>query len=65
MFVEDTLATVGKTGLFYVSVGNLTSNAQIVKSGTILGTAAPEHVVYHAVPACAGAHNADSDQNRK
>ena len=28
IFVEDTIATVGETGLFYVSVGNLTSNAQ-------------------------------------
>ena len=27
IFVEDTIATVGETGVFYVSVGNLTSNA--------------------------------------
>ena len=31
IFVEDTIATVGETGLFYVTVGNLTSNAQKVK----------------------------------
>ena len=28
MFVEDTIATVGETGVCYVSVGNLTSSAQ-------------------------------------
>ena len=28
VFVEDTIATVGERGVFYVSVGNLTSNAQ-------------------------------------
>ena len=46
IFVEDTLATVRETGLFYVSVGNLTSNAQKVKCGTMLGTAAPVRLVY-------------------
>ena len=49
MFVEHTIATVGKTGLFYVSVGNLTSNAQKINCGTMLGTAAPACLVYHAV----------------
>ena len=39
IFVEDTIASVGETGVFYVSVGTLTSNAQKVKCGTMLGTA--------------------------
>ena len=37
MFVEDTIGTVGVTGLIYVSVCNLTSNAQKVKCGTMHG----------------------------
>ena len=47
IFVEDTIASVGETGVFYVSVGNLTSNSQKVKCGTMLGTAAPVRLVYH------------------
>ena len=62
IFVEDTIATVGETGSFYVSVGNLTSNAQKVKCGTMLGTAAPVRLVYHAVPQCALAHKGESDE---
>ena len=62
IFVEDTIATVGETGSFYVSVGNLTSNAQKVKCGTMLGTAAPIRLVYHAVPQCALAHKGESDE---
>ena len=62
IFVEDTIATVGETGSFYVSVGNLTSNAQKVKCGTMLGTAAPVRLVYHAVPQCALAHKGKSDE---
>ena len=62
MFVEDTIATVGETGSFYVSVGNLTSNAQKVKCGTMLGTAAPVRLVYHAVPQCALAHKGKNDE---
>ena len=62
IFVEDTIATVGETGSFYVSVGNLTSNAQKVKCGTMLGTAAPVRLVYHAVPQCAVAHKGESDE---
>ena len=62
IFVEDTRATVGETGSFYVSVGNLTSNAQKVKCGTMLGTAAPLRLVYHAVPQCALAHKGESDE---
>ena len=65
IFVEDTIATVGETGLFYVSVGNLTSNAQKVKCGTMLGTAAPVRLVYQAVPQCAEAHNEEGDEKSK
>ena len=60
--MEDTIANVGETGSFYVSVGNLTSNAQKVKCGTMLGTAAPVRLVYHAVPQCALAHKGESDE---
>ena len=56
IFVEDTIATVGETGLFSVSVGNLTSNAQKVKCGTMLGTAAPVRPVYQAVLQYVRAH---------
>ena len=62
IFVEDSIATVGETGSFYVSVGNLTSNAQKVKCGTMLGTAAPVRLVYHAVPQCALVHKGKSDE---
>ena len=65
IFVEDTIATVGETGVFYVSVGNLTSNAQKVKRGTMLGTAAPVRLVYHAIPQCAQVHKEESDQKSK
>ena len=62
IFVEDTIATVGETGSFYVSVGNLTSNAQKVKCGTMLGTAAPVRLVYQAVPQSVLAHKGESDE---
>ena len=62
IIVEDTIATVGETGSFYVSVGNLTSNAQKVKCSTMHGTAAPVRLVYHAVPQCALAHKGKSDE---
>ena len=65
IFVEDTIATVGETGLFYVSVGNLTSNAQKVKCGTMLGTAAPVRLVYQAVPQGAQAHKEEGDAKSK
>ena len=65
IFVEDTIATVGETGLFYVSVGNLTSNAQKVKCGTMLGTATSVRLVYQAVPQCARAHKDGSDSKVK
>ena len=60
--MEDTIATVGETGSFYVSVGNLTGNAQNAKCGTMLGTAAPVRLVYHAVPQCALVHKGESDE---
>ena len=65
LFLEDTIASVGETGVFYVSAGNLTSNAQKVKSGTMLGTAAPVRLVYHAVPHCAQVHKEESDEKSK
>ena len=55
-FVEDTIATVTEAGSFHVSVVNLTSNAQKVKCGIMLGTAAPVRLVYQAVSHCARAH---------
>ena len=65
IFKKDTGATVGETGLFYVSVGNMTSNAQKVKCGTMLGTAVPVRLVYHAVPQCARAHKEEGDKKSK
>ena len=65
IFVEDTIASVGETGVFYVSVGSLTSNAQKVKIGTILGTAAPVRLVYHAVPQCAQVNKEEGDEKSK
>ena len=49
-FSEDTVATVGKTGLLYVSLGNLTSNVQRIKRGTFLGTTVPVTMVDKAIP---------------
>ena len=65
IFVEDTIASVGETGVFFVSVGNLTSNAQKVKSGTMLGPAAPVRLVYHAVPQCPQVHKEEGDEKSK
>ena len=65
IFVEYTIATVIETGLFYVSVGNLTSNAQKVKLGTMVVTAAPVRLVYHAVPQCAQVHKEESYEKSK
>ena len=62
IFVEDTFAIVGETALFYVSVGNLTSNAKTVKCGTIFCTAAPVCLVNHAVPQCSRAHKVEGDE---
>ena len=56
IFVEDTIAAVREAGSFHVSVGNLTSNAQKVKSGIMLGTAASVRLVYQAVSQRARAH---------
>ena len=65
VFVEDIIASVVETGSFRVSVGNLTSNAQNVKCGTMLGTAAPVRLIYHAVPKCARAHKEKGDEKLK
>ena len=65
IFKEDTIATVGETGVFYVSVGNLTSKAQNVKCGTMLGTAAAVRLVYDAAPQCARAHKEEGDEKSK
>ena len=65
LFVENTIAIVGDTGVFYASVGNLTSRAQKVKCGTTLSTAAPVRLVYHAVPQCARAHKEECDEKSK
>ena len=50
IFLEDTVATVGETGFLYVSLGNLTSNVQRIKKGTLLGTAIPVTMVHKAIP---------------
>ena len=39
LFLADRVANVGETGYLFVSIGNLTSNCQRVKNGTLLGTA--------------------------
>ena len=44
------MATVGEAGFLYVSLGNLTSNVQRIKKGTLLGTAAPVVLVHQAIP---------------
>ena len=49
-FLEDTVATVGETGFLYISLGNLTSNVQRAKKGTLLGTAVPVTMVHKAIP---------------
>ena len=59
------MATVGEKGLFYVSNGNLSTNAQKVKCGTMLGTPAPVRLVHHEVPQCARAHTELGDEKSK
>ena len=44
------MATEGETGFLHVSLGNLTSNMQRVKRGTLLGTATPVVPVHKAIP---------------
>ena len=65
IFVEYTIASVEEKDVFFVSIGNLTSNAQKVKSGIMLGTAAPVRLVYHAVPQCAHVHKEEGDEKSK
>ena len=50
IFLEDSVSTVGETGALYVSLINLTSNQQRVRSGTQLGTVTPVSLVYQAIP---------------
>ena len=49
VFLEDRVATVSETGTLYVSLINLTSNAQRVRCGVQLGTVVPVSLVYQAV----------------
>ena len=63
--VKDTIATVGETSLFNVSVGNLTSNAQKVKCGIMLGIAASVRLVSHENSQCARAHKEEGDVKSK
>ena len=44
------MPTIGETGTLYVSLTNLTSNPERVRSGTQLGTVVPVSLVYEAVP---------------
>ena len=50
IFLEDTVATKGETGFLYIGLGNITSNVQQAKKGTLLGTAVPVTMVYKAIP---------------
>ena len=50
IFLEDTMATMEEAGFLYVSLGNLTSNVQRIKDGTLLGTTAPVVLVHQASP---------------
>ena len=49
IFLEDIVATVGETGFLYISLGNLTSNVQRAKKGTLLETAVPVTIVHNAI----------------
>ena len=40
---------LGETGFLYISLGNLTSNVQRAKRGTLLGTAVPVTMVHKAI----------------
>ena len=44
------MAIVGETGFLYISLGNLTSNVQRSKKGTLLGTAVPVTMAHMAIP---------------
>ena len=50
LFLEDSVANVGEAGFLYVSPGNLSSNCQRVKNGTLLDTAVPIFLVHGAIP---------------
>ena len=59
LFLEDSVATVGETGFIYVSIGNLTSNVQRIKNGTLLGNASPVLLVHEAIPQFAHEQNSE------
>ena len=61
----DLYAANGKICSFYVSVVNMTSIAQNVKCGTMLGTAASVRLVCHAVAQCSREHKNESDGKSK
>ena len=62
-FLEDTVATVGERGLLYVSLGNLTSNVQLIKKGTLLGTAVPVTMVHKAIPQIVSGQETETQQS--
>ena len=50
VFLEDSVATVGESGLVFLSLMNLTSNPQKLRRGTRLGHVVPVSLVYKAIP---------------
>ena len=50
VFLEDCVATVSETGHVFISVMNLTSNPQRIRSNTHLGTVVLVSLVYRAIP---------------
>ena len=63
IFLEDTVATVGETGFLYVSLGNLNSNVQRIKKGTLLGTAVPVTMVHKAIPQIVPGQSSETQQS--
>ena len=60
LFLENNVANIGETGYLFVSVGNLTSNCQRVKRGTLFGTSVPVILVGEASPQSAYKHEPSS-----
>ena len=50
VFLEDCVATVSETGHFFISLMNLTSSPQRIRSNTHLGTVVLVSLVYPAIP---------------
>ena len=50
VFLEDCVATVSETGHFFMSVMNLTSSPQSIRSNTHLGSVVLVSLVYPAIP---------------